>query len=100
MESCLINKKKHGWRDIIFVNDTFMEDYIYRFISLRKTLEEYVEIYNRFDIKYYEPMIHNIFNIEYDWELNRIEMRSRIPGYTFDCRIAVRKKHQYLKNIL
>ena len=101
MESCLINKKKHGWRDIIFVNDAFMEDYIYRFISLRKILEEYVDIYYMFDIKYYEPMIHNIFSIEYDWKLNCIEMRSRIPGYIFYCRIAViKKKHQHFRNIL
>ena len=100
MESCVRNTKKHGWRDIIFVNDTFMEDYIYRFISLRKKIEEYIEIYSKFDTKFYEPMIRNIFNIEYDWRRNRINMCSRTPGHESYCKIGVRKKYQYLKNIL
>ena len=100
MKSCVNYSKKGTVPEIHVVNDTFMEDYIYRFISLRKKIEEYIEIYNKFDKKYYEPMILNIFGIEYDVRRNRIEMFSRTPGYTFHCRIGVKKKFQHLKNIL
>ena len=100
MESCVIYKKKHGWLDIFFVNDTFMEDYIHRFISFGKKIEEYCEIYNKFDTKYYEPLVHNLFNIGYDKKRNRINMRFYTSGYEYHCRIDVKKKYRYLKNIL
>ena len=70
MESCVIRSWDYG--PFFVVNDTFMEDYIYRFIGLRNKIEEYIKIYHEFIenirpsmMKYYRSRIHRIFDIKY-----------------------------------
>ena len=102
MESCVIYSKYFGFgnRKILTVSDTFMEDYIYRFIEFKNKINEYVEIYKNCDgSKYFNPFIKWIFNIQYNDEGNYIVMNSYVNGYEFYCIIAVEEKFRYLKDI-
>ena len=105
MKSCVIHSDRRGL--FFLVNDTFMEDYIYRFIGLRNKIKEYIKIYNEFIIntcpsmfKHYKSYIGKYLNIVYNEEENFICMYSNLNGYEFCCGIHVEEKFRYLKDIL
>ena len=105
MKSCVIHSDSRGLS--FLVNDTFMEDYIYRFIGLRNKIEEYIKIYNEFIenirpsmVNYYYSWIYRIFIIGYNEKENRIWMSSCLNGYDFYCDIHVEEKFRYLKDII
>ena len=100
-ESCVIGRDKYEL--IYFVNDTFMEDYIYRFIGFRNTILEYCKIMSEYidEIdkpliygKYflYRPSINSTFRISFCND--RIIMCSNIKGYEFYVGIHVEKKYR------
>ena len=103
-ESCVIGRCDK-FLTKYFVNDTFMEDYIYRFIGFRNTISEYYKIMNEhfdekckiiIDGKYPSPMIpiNKIFHISISFECNYIFMSSQIKGYEFNTCIYVEEKYR------
>ena len=107
MGSCVIRSMDGIYGNYFVVNDTFMEDYIYRFIGLRNKIEEYIEIYHEFIenicpsmMEHYRSWVHRIFDIIYNEKENRIWMCSRTKNYDFYCGIHVEEKFRYLKDIV
>ena len=107
MGSCVIRSMDGIYGNYFVVNDTFMEDYIYRFIGLRNKIEEYIEIYHEFIenirpsmIKHYGSCIHKIFDIKYREIGNSIYIRSDMKNYEFYCSIHLEEKFKYLKDIV
>ena len=104
MKSCVIRSDSRG--SSFLVNNTFMEDYIYRFIELWNKIKEYIKIYHEFIVNicpsmfnYYRSWIGRIFIIRYCEIGNSICMHSRIKSYEFYCNIHVEEKFRYLKDI-
>ena len=101
-ESCVIGRCDKLFTKY-FVNDTFMEDYIYRFIGFRNTISEYCKIMNEhfdekckitIDGKYplFMIPIDEIFHISSGYKY--IIMSLRIKGYEFNTYIYVEEKYR------
>ena len=103
-ESCVLGMKTYSsFHKRYFVNDTFMEDYIYRFIGFRNTILEYCKIMDEYvdelfgpiiNGKYflYQPLINAIFHINFNKDT--IYMSSSIKGYEFNVNIHVEEKYR------
>ena len=100
-KSCVIgyDKREH----IYFVNDTFMEDYIYKFIGFKNRISEYCKIMSEYvdeickpivNSKHdlYRPSVDGIFNI--DLFGYGFIMYSYIKGYTFSVNIHIDEKYR------
>ena len=104
-ESCVI-RTHYGPDEVFgkyFANDTFMEDYIYRFIGLWRIISEICKIVNEYVAEIckpivgskhdlYKPLISKIFHIGF--YKNYIIMHSSIEGYRFYVNIRVKKKYR------
>ena len=117
-KSCITRPYKFPSGSYI-VNDEIMEDYIYRFISLRKKIDECIKIYYEFvesvytpklyselkslmakvnisdhDTEFtYRPDIDRIFCIEYNEKHKYIAMFSWVENHKFVFKINVEEYH-------
>ena len=102
-ESCIIGRRGK-YKNVYLVNDTFMEDYIYRFIGLRNTILEYCKIMDEYVDELFKPLDDgkyflykssdcSIFRIIFYGD-DEIIMSSSIKGYEFYVNIHVEEKYR------